>query len=345
MKSEKIHSISYESLVDKVYRLLDKIGTPQEIAQVVAKIIVNADLTGHSTHGVSAFLLCLEEIENGLIDPKAEPVIIQKNNIGIWMDGHKGFGHYAAYLAAKEACIEAKLKGIANVWIKKTNNIGRLGEYVEMMASNGCIGIAMCGTGNVSKDATVCLPNTIKRLLGTNPIAFAFPLNDSEKFVIDLSTSSIPFHKIHKARLCKENLTPGVLVDKLGEQTINPEDYYTGGAITLAGGYKGLALSLMVSILSGLSFERLNGKEVGGVFLQAIQLDQIDQSSDYQHTVKNFLHSLRSSSTESDHIRLPGDSSSALRKKYMKEGIPIKIELLRKVDNYLHKTQKSLLVK
>ena len=40
----------------------------------------------------------------------------------------QGFGHYAAYLAAKEAYIEAKLKGIANVWIKNFNNIGRLGN-------------------------------------------------------------------------------------------------------------------------------------------------------------------------------------------------------------------------
>jgi LDH2 family malate/lactate/ureidoglycolate dehydrogenase len=211
------------------------------------------------------------------------------------------------------------------------------------MASKGCIGIVMCGTGNVPEDATVCLPNTALRLLGTNPIAFAFPLGDLEPFVIDLSTSTIPFHKIYKARLCKEELAPGALVDRSGNETTNPEDFYLGGAITLAGGYKGLALSLMISILSGLSLERLNGKEVGGVFLQAIHLSHMDRAQEYKHTVKNFLSALRkSSSSNTANNRLPGDKSAALRKKYMKEGIPIAAELLRRLDNYLKKIEKKM---
>src|SRR5262245_59847194 len=52
-------------------------GTPRHIADVVAEILVNADLTGYDSHGVMRIPEYLRAIEDGTLDPAAEPTVLR----------------------------------------------------------------------------------------------------------------------------------------------------------------------------------------------------------------------------------------------------------------------------
>mgnify|MGYP001992339797 CR=1 FL=1 len=60
-----LHRIPASELTDFVLALVEKLGTPPDIAQVVARTLVNADLTGHTSHGVMQIPNYLNAIEHG----------------------------------------------------------------------------------------------------------------------------------------------------------------------------------------------------------------------------------------------------------------------------------------
>jgi L-2-hydroxycarboxylate dehydrogenase (NAD+) len=68
-------------------------------------------------------------------------------------------------------------------------------------------------------------------MLGTNPIAIAFPGKKERPIVIDMATSAVALGKIEMA-LRKGNPIPaGWGMDNCGSVTTNPEDIVRGGAL------------------------------------------------------------------------------------------------------------------
>ena len=53
-------------------RLAEHVGVSPEDAEIFARALVDADVHGTSTHGVSRLNIYLERICKGLIDPRAE---------------------------------------------------------------------------------------------------------------------------------------------------------------------------------------------------------------------------------------------------------------------------------
>ena len=95
-------------------------------------------------------------------------------------------------------------------------------------------------------------------MLGTNPIAIAFPGYKEPPIVIDMATSAVAYGKIEIALRKKELVPKGWIVDKEGRDTTNAQDMIDGGAqLPLGseremGGHKGYGLASMVDILCGL---------------------------------------------------------------------------------------------
>jgi L-2-hydroxycarboxylate dehydrogenase (NAD+) len=92
-------------------------------------------------------------------------------------------------------------------------------------------------------------------MLGTNPIAIAFPGKKSGRSC-DMATSAVALGKIEMA-LRKGNPVPaGWGMDHCGSVTTNPEDIVRSGALLPVGsdrehgGHKGYCLGIMVDMLS-----------------------------------------------------------------------------------------------
>jgi hypothetical protein len=111
------------------------------------------------------------------------------------------------------------------VSVSNTNHLGIAGYYPLKALERDLIGWAMTNSAKL----VAPLWGT-QRMLGTNPIAIAFPGNKEPPIVIDMATSAVSYGKIEVALRKKQLVPKGWIVDKEGRDTTNPQDLIDGGA-------------------------------------------------------------------------------------------------------------------
>jgi LDH2 family malate/lactate/ureidoglycolate dehydrogenase len=185
-------------------------------------------------------------------------------------------------------------------------------------------------------------------MLGTNPIAIAFPADKEPPIVIDMATSAVAYGKIEIALRNKTAIPKGWIIDKAGRDTTDPTDMLAGGAqLPLGserelGGHKGYALAAMVDILcallSGANWgpfappfalrqeipERSVGKGIGH-FFGAMQIDGFIDKAEFKKQIDEWIRVFRNTRpTPGTHGPLiPGDPEREAEAVRSKEGIPL----------------------
>ena len=124
------------------------------------------------------------------------------------------------------------LVAVRNIWMS-----GRSAYYVEMAARAGLIGIH-----TVAAPPMVAPPGGARPALGTNPIAFGFPL-DGDPLVIDLGTSAFMGTDLQFRQRLGIPLPEGVALDAQGRPTTDAAAARRGALLPF-GGHKGYALGL-----------------------------------------------------------------------------------------------------
>jgi hydroxycarboxylate dehydrogenase B len=319
-------------------------GTPDPIAGVVAEILVNANLAGHDSHGVLRIPAYLRGIEDGHLDPAAEPQLLRETATTLRVDGHRGFGHFTARQAMKWAIEKARRSEVCCVTLVRTGHIGRLGEYAEAAARAGCIGLITVGGG--SRGGGAILPyGGAQGRLGTNPIAVGAPTGDETPFILDFATSTIADGKIRVARSRGADLTPGCIVDRHGNPSVRTADYDDGGFLLPFGGHKGYALSLMICLLGGLAgtFDRERGS-MGGAFMQVIAVSALTELADYQQSVRAFLDGMKATPPAPGftEVLVPGDFEQRSRVERLARGIEVPDTVYGEIREWAGKLSVSL---
>lgn len=242
--------IKPETLSDLVCRIFQAAGAPEDNAWLVANSLVASNLAGHDSHGVIRVRQYLDSITAGDMDPVAEPVISHETAVITMVDGRWGFGQVAAHFAMRVTIEKARAQGLAATGLFNCTHVGRLGEWVEMAANEGLIGLAFCNGGR--RGGNVAPYGGAARLLGTNPIAAAVPLAGRPPVVLDFATSTVAEGKLRVARNQGRSIPEGWIMGSDGRPTTRPEDYYAGGVLLPAAGHKGYGLSLLVEFLGGI---------------------------------------------------------------------------------------------
>jgi LDH2 family malate/lactate/ureidoglycolate dehydrogenase len=226
-------------------RILERVGTAEADALSVAESLVSAQEAGHTSHGVMRLVEYVDFVKQGQVNPTARPKITSERGAVINLDGQWGWGQIACKLAVELVAERALKFGIATVAIDSCNHIGRLGEYMEMLAKRSLVAIMFCNTG-----PSVAAHGGKTRLFGTNPFAAAIPSTDGN-IVIDFATAGTAEGKIRVSRSIGEEVPEGLIITKDGKPTTNPEAFYEGGALLPFGGHKGYCLSLLIDLLGG----------------------------------------------------------------------------------------------
>jgi LDH2 family malate/lactate/ureidoglycolate dehydrogenase len=230
-------------------RVFEAAGSPREIAAAVAHSLVLANLRGVDSHGVMRVPEYLGFVRDGRIDPAATPAVTVEGPV-VRVEGRRAFGQLAGREAALAASERARTLGVSLAVVSGVKHVGRVGEIVELCAAAGCIGIAFCNGG--PPGGLVAPYGGRGRALGTNPLAYAFPVADHAAVVADFSTSAVAEGKVRLHRSAGKQVPAGWLVDRAGGPTTDPADLYDGGAILPAGAHKGYALGLLVEVLGGV---------------------------------------------------------------------------------------------
>jgi hydroxycarboxylate dehydrogenase B len=315
--------IPADDLREFVVGLAERLGTPSDIAAVVATTLVNADLAGHTSHGVFQLPNYLSAIEQGTLIPDARPGIEREMTASAVVDAQSGWGHYSAWWTMCRLIEKARGAGVACASIGGVQHVGRLGEYAEQAAAAGCVGIISVAWGGRNAGPAAPHGGTSKSL-GTNPFTVGAPTGDDMPFVSDFATTAVAHGKVAVAQLDGTDVPPGSIVDGDGAPTVDPNAFFDGGALNLFGGHKGYALSLVTCVLAQLNGEYdEKGRRVHGVFMQAIDIGAFQPLATYQTHVRCLMDDMRASDTAPgvEAVLAPGDPERRARERQLTHGV------------------------
>ena len=217
-----------------------------EHALICAEALINAELVGAPSHGLSRLKMYCDRIEKGVINPRPKIKIKKISQSISHIDGNNSIGFVAANIGIKTAITNAKRTGLGLVAVKNSGHYGLSGYYAEQAVKKNLIVMVF-----TSAPPAVAPHGALKSLFGTNPICFGTPTGSKIPFILDTSISMINRGKIRVAAREGAKIPEGVALDKYGKPTTDPKKALEGVQLPIAG-FRGSGLAWMVDILSGV---------------------------------------------------------------------------------------------
>ena len=245
-----------ERLTQIANDLLLAVGTSESHAKTVSEHLTNANLAGHDSHGFIRIIQYVREINEGDINPTAEPAILKETSTTAQMDGKSTFGQVAMMAALEIGMAKARVHGLSLVNVSNHEHTGRVGTYGETAANEGLASFMCSGyAGGKSLMAVAPFGGTVRKL-STNPMVISFPYNDDGPVLLDFATTISAEGKLRVARAKGASLPDYWTIEADGTPSNDPNTYYEGGSLLpiggLHGGHKGYALSFMVTLFGAV---------------------------------------------------------------------------------------------
>ena len=241
-----------EQLQEFSNRVFQSFGVPQQDAELASEVLAISDLRGIDTHGIARLFSYYGLLKDGRINPRPNISIVRESPSTATVDGDNGLGLVVGPRANEIAMDKADAVGSGWVAVRNSNHYGIAGYYVLEALKREQIGMAMTNTTRIAAPLWGA-----ERMLGTNPIAMAFPGNEEPPVVIDMATTAVAYGKIEMALRKDEPIPDGWATDKEGNPTTDPKEMADGGAMLPLGserergGHKGYCLSAMIDLLCG----------------------------------------------------------------------------------------------
>jgi len=332
-----------EQLFDFTVRVFRHFGVPEEDARTAATVLQAADLRGIDSHGVARLHSYVDMLTLGRIDPTAKVTIVRESPSTATVDGGNGLGLVVGPKANAIAMDKALAAGSGWVSVRNSNHFGIAGYYVLQALERDLIGWAMTNTTRL-----VAPLWGSERMIGTNPIAIAFPGLEEPAIVIDMATTAAAYGKIEIARRAGKPIPTGWAIDGSGATTTDPNAMIEGGAMLPLGsdrdrgGHKGYALAVMVDILSAVLSganwgpfvppfalrQEIPTRSVGkgiGHFFGALRIDAFIDKGEFKKQIDDLIRTLRTTrpAPTTNGPLIPGDPEREAEKIRRREGIPL----------------------
>lgn len=323
-------------------QLVEHAGASKEDAAIFARVLVDADVHGTSTHGLSRLGIYLERIGRGLIDPKAELVIDRSHGSVLAIDAGNGLGQVQAMKALSLLLPLARANGVAAATVRNSQHFGAVSYYCNRAAEQGMILLAMTNC-----EPAMSPTGGYEAFFGTNPIAATFPRKSGPPVKVDLATSIVARGNIIAANRKKQAIPEGWALNQAGAPTTNASEALLGTVLTMAG-HKGYALALMVEILSGVLSGAAVGSEVGsmyknlerkqdvGHFFCLLDISAFMDLNTFDERIDSMVGRLKTNKHRPgvDEILIPGERSARAAENNEKHGIPLGDETIAEIKKW-----------
>ncbi len=335
--------IKEASLRNFTQNIFLKMGCSQEHSELAADVLLRADLRGIDSHGVARLSGYVRLWEKNRINPTPNIQIVHETPTTATVDGDAGLGLVVAPFAMQIAIAKAEKYGSGWVSVRNSNHFGIAGYHALMAVEKDMIGFAMT---NASPLVAPTFSN--ERMLGTNPMCYAFPAGKYPPLIVDMATSAAANGKLEIAQRAGKPVPEGWIQDENGDFTTDPHALKSGGSLLPLGSdrehgsHKGFGLSATVDILSAV----LSGANYGpwvppfvaylepdpnpvgsgiGHFLGAMRVDGFRPVEDFKAHLDNWIERFKSAKTVSPNqkVIIPGEPELEAELDRKVNGIPL----------------------
>jgi LDH2 family malate/lactate/ureidoglycolate dehydrogenase len=317
-------------------------GLAEADAANVAKLMVQADLTGADAHGVFRLPQYIHRLKIASTNPRPTIKVERTAPATALIDGDNGMGHLVVSRAAETAIEMARECGIAWVGMRMSNHAGAAGVYAAMTLPHDMIGIYSV----VANANHMPLHGGAENLLGTNPIAVAIPAGEEPPVVLDIATTVVSYGTVKAHKLQGKPMPEGWMVNPADGRPLTDSARSGEGLLLPIGGHKGSGLALVLGLLAGT----LNGAAFGrdvvdfnadddsacdtGHFLIALDVARFAPVTAFKAEIDRHLRELKGSKPLPgfDAVRLPGEQRKVRRAGRARDGVPVFAEVVDQLD-------------
>ncbi len=318
-------------------------GCTDAHANLATDVLIRSDLRGIDSHGVARLSGYVRLWEKQRINATPNIKVVHETPTTATVDGDGGLGLVVAPFAMQIAMQKAKQYGSGWVAVKNSNHFGIAGYHALLAVEQDMIGMSMT---NASPLVAPTYAN--ERLLGTNPICYAFPAGQHPPVVVDMATAAAANGKLEIAQRANTAIPDGWVQDANGQQSTNPNELKNGGSLLplgsdkAHGSHKGYGLGATVDILSAV----LSGANYGpwvppfvaflepptdpvgegiGHFLGAMRVDGFRPITDFKNHLDNWIERFKGAATvdPDQKVIIPGEPEHAFEQARKLEGIPL----------------------
>jgi (2R)-3-sulfolactate dehydrogenase (NADP+) len=300
-------------------------GASAEMAAATARALVAAEAAGQAGHGLSRVPQYAAFLRNGRADGAARPRIVNERGGAVLVDARHGLAYPALALAEAEAAWRARAHGVAFAGVTNSHHSGAMGLPVARLAERGLVALAF-----TNSPAAMPVPGGRRPLMGTNPVAAAFPRRGAAPLVVDMALTEVARGRIMLAAKEGRPIPEGWALDAEGRPTTDPQAALSGAMLAM-GGAKGALLAMVVELLccalTGAAFgfeadsffaDEGNRPRLGQAIL-AVDPGALGGADLFAARLEAFVAAMAAE----EGVRLPGSRRAALAARAAAEGLEI----------------------
>ena len=319
--------VQVDRITELGIEIFTKQGASLERATFLVETLVEANLTGHDSHGVYYYKRYSDRIKEGYLKVDAEPEIVKETPGTAYIDGKWTFGQITAKKLVETAVDKAKENMVAAVGAFNCNHIGRIGYYTSWAAKQGIISTFYVNVGN----PIVSVYNGLGKTFGTNPYSASVPTSGDTPFLVDYATSVVAAGKLSVASAKGAKIPTHWTKDKYGRVNDDPNVLKDGGWLLPFGDYKGYGLQMVCELLGAV----LTGSRVGpsgvelppspnGIFMMAVNPDAFIGLDEFMKNTDELLAKVKNwPALGGQRVMVPGTPEMETKEKRLREGIEL----------------------
>jgi L-2-hydroxycarboxylate dehydrogenase (NAD+) len=314
--------------------VLEAAGLEAGPARVGAEVLVESDLCGVESHGVSRMLgVYLEWLASGHANPRPDVRTVRGRGAVRTIDGDRGLGVATTPPIMDELVAAARESGMAAATIVNSRHLGMAGFHAARAIPAGMIGLCTTSVG------PYMVPTFGREVrLGTNPIAVAVPCSSEPHFVFDGAMTASSANRVMRQGRLGLQVSPGLIANSEGTPLLVGSEAPTNigdlrllplGSAPGTGSYKGYGLAAVVEILSsilgGAIPVAMQGRNLGNHWLCVLDIDAFTDLPAFLAQMDAYRDFLVSTPPAAGHTRvyLPGEIEELRRRERLSSGIPL----------------------
>lgn len=314
--------IPFRVLEDCVRETLERRGVAPEDGRITARVLLEAEARGYPAQGVRRVAETCSFLDRGNLSPKTAFERLEPAPALRVFRCEASLGHPVAVQAADAAAALARSFGIGCVSVLGAGHIGYLTHYAERAAETG----VFCFVTTTSSPA-VSWPGSGTPLLGTNAMAYAFPLEEGV-LCADFATAEVSRGEVLERLQAGKPFDRDVGTSPDGKPSRDPAEILRGGILPMGGHRKGALISLLLSTLAGPLVGGVPNHEVLGTrwpdarpnktdFFLALDIAAFGDPETFQIRMRSLLDALTGSSPD---FHVPGRHSRVRWEEALRDG-------------------------